>query len=164
MMSSRKTTLEQQPRKTSPIARGTFILQQRNRTTCTRKIGGYYEDYSSTYSIDYYCFTDEQAMDQETVLALQREVKDGVLPSSSYEVLMATNKHGDTSFHVAARHGRLELVKRLHEDYGVPVHHVNADGKTALHEAAQNGHEECVSYLLSAGSEIDCLKRADWSV
>lgn len=111
-------------------------------------------------------------MDQEIVLALQREVKDGVLPmgllesgpSSTYEMVMATNRHGDTSFHVAARHGHLELVKRLHEEYGVPLHHVNADGKSALHEAAQNGHEECVSYMISAGGSVDCLKRADWSV
>ena len=109
---------------------------------------------------------------QNTVRSVQRDVQHGVLPlqifkehsCSAYDLLMAVNKNGDTSFHVAARHGRLALLKQLHEQYRVPLDHVNADGKTALHEAAQNSCNECVEYLIRAGCQVDSLKRADWSV
>ena len=84
--------------------------------------------------------------------------------TSIYDVVMATNRHGDTAFLTAARHGHVTILKQLHVEYGVELNHSNQDGKTALHESAQNGHIECVNYLIKCGSSVDCLKRSDWSV
>ena len=87
------------------------------------------------------------------------------LPCPSLEsVINAVNKKGDSAFLVAARHGHVELLRRLHRDHGVPLEHSNADGKTALHEAAQNGQTSSVEYLIGEGAEVDALKRADWCV
>ena len=83
--------------------------------------------------------------------------------SSLVDVAMATNRHGDTVLHVAARHGHLPVIRHIHEKLGAGLTHVNLDGKSALHEAAQHGHVECAEYLLKAGCHVDCLKKADWS-
>lgn len=106
------------------------------------------------------------------VTALQREIQAGILPdlntylnlmgkTSLLDVVMATNRHGDTVLHVAARHGHQPILKYIHEDLGVELNHGNLDGKSALHEAAQQGHVECIRYLLEAGCHVDCLKKAD---
>ena len=78
--------------------------------------------------------------------------------------LNAANKHGDTAFLVAARYGHVPVLKTLHRGYEVPLEHSNADGKTAMHEAAQHKQAECVEYLLGEGAQVDSLKRADWCV
>lgn len=112
--------------------------------------------------------------EMDHVTELHRKIQDGVLPdlsyyqtlmgkTSLYDVVMATNRNGDTAFHIAARHGHVIVMRQLHENFGVGLNHVNSDGKTALHEAAQNGHVECVCYLMETGCHVDCLKRADWS-
>ena len=80
------------------------------------------------------------------------------------DVVMATNRHGDTAFHIAARHGHIALLRELHERHSIAVTHTNVDGKCALHESAQNGHVLCVKYLIEAGCHVDSLKRADWLV
>lgn len=111
-----------------------------------------------------------QELDQASILAFQRDIQQGRLSfgllerctTSHYDLVMAVNRHGDTSFHVAARHGHVELVRQLVQQHGLPLDHVNTDGKTALHEAAQNSQLECVAYLVSAGCQVDALKRADW--
>ena len=77
---------------------------------------------------------------------------------------MCANKHGDTPFLIAARHGHWELLRKLFAEHGVSLEHTNTDGKGALHEAAQNGHTSCANFLIQAGACVDCLKRADWSV
>ena len=108
-------------------------------------------------------------------MALQKEIMARTVPdfehyqhlmnlSSPFDVAMATNRHGDTSFHVAAAHGCLDVLKYIHDCLRVELNHVNLDGKTALHEAAQHGHVDCARYLLNAGCTIDSLKKADWSV
>ncbi len=110
------------------------------------------------------------------VTAFLREIKDGRLPDpqSLPQVPPAhtpftpeafwtcSNIHGDTPLLVAARHGHVTLLDALCKGCGVPLEHRNSDGKTALHEAAQSGKEECVQYLLSQGAKVDALKRADW--
>lgn len=108
---------------------------------------------------------------------LHKAVQSGSLPPSllpSYQslmdlptlqdVVMATNRHGDTAFHVAARHGHVPILRDLLQRHPLPLNHTNNDGKSALHEAAQNGHAPCVEYLIEAGCHVDSLKRADWSV
>jgi len=78
--------------------------------------------------------------------------------------LSSSNKHGDTALLVAAREGHVGLLEVLHQQHGVPLEQRNADGKTALHEAAQGGQLQCVQYLLREGATVDALKRADWWV
>ena len=85
-------------------------------------------------------------------------------PVQTADLVMITNSHGDTPFLTAARHGHVELLRRLHTEFGTPLEHTNTDGKTALHEAAQGGHVECVRYLVKSGAHVDSLKRADWFV
>ena len=113
---------------------------------------------------------------QELVAHILREAQQGTLPDlavlsqlhnfqgAPQDLLMCTNKHGDTPFLMAARHGHVDLLERLSKEPGIHLEHTNSDGKTALHEAAQNGHMHCVSYLIRAGAHVDCLKRADWLV
>lgn len=120
----------------------------------------------------------KQSLPTEAVNALLREIQQGnfpdvekfrqtyrLPPSTSAESLVTcTNCHGDTPFLVAARYGQVELLRRLHNDYDIPVHHSNTDGKNALHEAAQYGQVNSAHFLIAAGARVDTLKRADWSV
>lgn len=78
------------------------------------------------------------------------------------DFLLCTNRHGDTPVLIAARHGHVDILRTLHEDYNIPLSHCNNDGKEALHEAAQNGQVDCIHYLVQAGSDVDRLKKADW--
>lgn len=71
-------------------------------------------------------------------------------------------RSGDTLLHYAARHGHLDVVNFLVKRVGVDVEVYNNDYKRPLHEAASMGHLACVSYLLSEGAKVDCLKKADW--
>ena len=122
----------------------------------------------------------------ELVQAFLREVQHGVLPDPRdlcdrlqirlgpgagtggdmamelSSLVMCSNKHGDTPFLTAARHGQLRVLERLRGEFGVPLEHTNSDGKTALHEAAQAGRLECVRYLIGVGAHVDSLKKADW--
>lgn len=77
--------------------------------------------------------------------------------------LTGSNKHGDTPFLVAARAGHVTLLEVLHRQHSVPLEQRNADGKTALHEAAQNGRDWCIQFLAGQGVVVDALKRADWT-
>lgn len=56
----------------------------------------------------------------------------------------------------------MSLLEVLHKEHGVSLEQRNSDGKTALHEAAQSGQEECIQYLAREGAVVDALKRADW--
>jgi ankyrin repeat protein len=58
----------------------------------------------------------------------------------------------------AADHGQLDAI-RLLLDLGVPVDSANADGVTALHLAASNGHRLAVDELLARGARLDLRDR-----
>ena len=70
-------------------------------------------------------------------------------------------KSGDTPLILASRYGHENIVSFLLENSAEIEHH-NIDGKTALHDAAQNESISCVKVLLSHGALVDVLKRADW--
>ncbi|XP_029507975.2 ankyrin repeat domain-containing protein 16 [Oncorhynchus nerka] len=72
-------------------------------------------------------------------------------------------KSGDTLLHYAARHGHLDIVQFLVKEIGMDIELYNTDYKRALHEAASMGQRECLSYLLTEGAKVDCLKKADWT-
>ncbi|MEK7859683.1 MAG: ankyrin repeat domain-containing protein [Elusimicrobiota bacterium] len=56
--------------------------------------------------------------------------------------------------HAAARAGHLETVKAL-VDAGASVDALDARGATALIEAAKDGREDVVAFLLSKGADVD---------
>ena len=93
--------------------------------------------------------------------AVMAAVMNGVAATAN-GLAMCANKHGDTPLLTAARSGQLELLRSLLADHGVSPEHTNSDGKTALHEAAQNSHVDCVRELIRHGASVDCLKKADW--
>lgn len=118
-------------------------------------------------------------MNERFVKAFLKEVQSGLLPdplrlcerlkiqqrscpTDMEDAVMCTNKNGDTPLLTAARSGQVHLLEKLHAEHGVSLEHNNSDGKTALHEAAQAGHSECVRFLLQSGARVDCLKKADW--
>ena len=70
-------------------------------------------------------------------------------------------KSGDTPLILASRYGHESAASFLIENGAIIEHH-NIDGKTALHDAAQNGNLGCLEVLLKAGAHVDALKRADW--
>ena len=78
------------------------------------------------------------------------------------DLLVCSNRHGDTPLLLAAKHGYIDILRTIYENFSVSLEHCNIDGKRALHEAAQNGRTECVQYLIEAGSSVDPLKKADW--
>ncbi len=89
--------------------------------------------------------------------------KYGLKSFPSFEnLLVCSNRHGDTPLLLAARHGHTSMLRTIHEEFGVSLDQCNMDGKKSLHEAAQNGCTECVQYLIEAGSSVDSLKKADW--
>ncbi len=71
-------------------------------------------------------------------------------------------KSGDTIGHMAAKHGHVQLLKVLYDKHDFNFSQKNLEGKVPLHDAAQAGFPNCVEYLLSVGSDINSLKRADW--
>jgi ankyrin repeat protein len=60
-----------------------------------------------------------------------------------------------TWLHVAASHGKLEIVKRLVE-FGCDVNaYGGIEGGGPLNEAASEGHIDVVKYLFSQGAQLD---------
>ena len=109
---------------------------------------------------------------EETIPQFLRDVQDGCIDKaydssflrgmSTQELLTSSNRHGDTALLIAARFGHEQLLRTLVDVHGVNLEITNVDGKTGLHEAAQQGHSDCVVYLLQKGAKVDSLKRADW--
>ena len=58
-----------------------------------------------------------------------------------------------TALHVAAKHGRLEVM-RLLLSYGASVNSSSVDGMTPLHDACLAGRAECVVLLLDNGADV----------
>lgn len=72
-------------------------------------------------------------------------------------------KSADTPLILASRYGHASVAALLLQNGG-NVAQRNINGKTALHDTAQNGNLECLEVLLKAGAHVDALKRADWYV
>lgn len=64
---------------------------------------------------------------------------------------------GDTlALHVAAKHGHLEIVRLLVDEYGVCVSTVDSRGNVPIAVAARGGHTDVVEFLVSAGACAQC--------
>ena len=64
------------------------------------------------------------------------------------DLLNSTDNNQWTPAHYAAQGGHVEILKKL-SNLGVPLYSESTAGKTALHIACKEGHENCVRYLLS---------------
>ncbi|HDR7964516.1 TPA: ankyrin repeat domain-containing protein, partial [Bacillus wiedmannii] len=86
----------------------------------------------------------------------QNNVKGVVeLIGSDTELLNMSMRPFGTFFHVAATHGKLEIVKRLIE-LGADINkRGDVYGGGALNQAASKGQFEIVRYLLTCGAEMD---------
>ncbi|XP_064409268.1 ankyrin repeat domain-containing protein 53 [Latimeria chalumnae] len=66
---------------------------------------------------------------------------------------------GFTAIHLAAKHGRLECVKILVEEYNVSVDLTNSQGCRPLHLVFSKEHKlrsfQCMTYLLMQGAKIN---------
>lgn len=77
----------------------------------------------------------------------------------------ATDLNGNTFYHIAARDGKLQVVKSFID--AVDLADVNKDGDTALHLAAKSGKVEVVKLLLDK-SKLDArdkyyfIKHISW--
>ena len=71
-------------------------------------------------------------------------------------------KSGDSPLIVASRFKNLEIARLLLEN-GAHVQLKNLDGKRAIHEASGVGSLNILEELLRYGSDVDALKRADWT-
>ena len=65
----------------------------------------------------------------------------------------ACNRYGYTPLMLTARDGQCECMKVL-ITAGADVNKVDVNNRTALYEAVENGHDDCVEVLLEA--DIDC--------
>ncbi|XP_004347064.2 ankyrin repeat domain-containing protein 16 [Capsaspora owczarzaki ATCC 30864] len=91
-------------------------------------------------------------------------------PSSAATTSSSATTSGDTRLHIAVRTRSLEQVQRAldrpeltDERKRSLVNAANADGRTALHEAACLDNEAVAKLLLDQGAEIDALKKAGWT-
>lgn len=62
---------------------------------------------------------------------------------------------GDTAAHIAARYGRVEVIKLLALKHHTNLSRLNRDGLTPLAVAAQAGHASILDVLVDTGLELD---------
>ena len=53
----------------------------------------------------------------------------------------------ETPFHLAAREGKLEIVKYYLDSFSIQIDHEMIDGWTALHYASLNGYTNTLEFL-----------------
>lgn len=76
--------------------------------------------------------------------------------SKNKPALKVTSDSLDTPLHIAARYGWLEIAEKLLGKRNVRVINLqNNQGKTPLHYACYEGHEQIVQHLLAAGATIE---------
>ena len=65
-----------------------------------------------------------------------------------------SNRHGESSIHVAAGFGRLEIVKFLTEK-GANLGIIDNQGDSAIVWAARQGHVHIIKYMLAQGVHLN---------
>ncbi|XP_043203160.1 death-associated protein kinase 1-like [Amphibalanus amphitrite] len=69
-----------------------------------------------------------------------------------------SNRQGETSVHVAAGVGQLEVVQALRSK-GAELDRVDERGDSAAIWAARHGHPAVLSYLIAEGADVDCKNK-----
>jgi len=73
-------------------------------------------------------------------------------------------KSGDSLLHDLATIGATQVIEAILVKYpDTDINIRNFDGKTALHDACQQGHLDTVHLLLQHEAKVNTLKKADWS-
>lgn len=76
--------------------------------------------------------------------------------------LVIKNQDAETPCLLAARGGKLDVLKKLVE-HKANVHYFKNDGFNALHAAAENGHLPIISYLIEkCAMSVDVESKNDW--
>lgn len=73
--------------------------------------------------------------------------------------LLMKNYALETPFHIAAREGKIEILKLYLDSYSFTIDQTMIDGWTALHYAALNGYTRSVEFLVEWGANIDALDK-----
>ncbi len=73
---------------------------------------------------------------------------------------MAKDPNNDTALHIAAAHGRIQILKYLIEDQGCNPASLGWHGTTSLHMAAEFKHLSIVQYLVTQ-HQVDSLEQDD---
>jgi len=72
----------------------------------------------------------------------------------SHESIHQTNEKGETLLHVAAFHGKTDIVRHLLQA-GISIEARCNSAYTPLHEAARAGHGETLMFLLAEGANAE---------
>ena len=77
------------------------------------------------------------------------------------------SKTKDSLIHIIAQLGRVEFLQLIASQFPEDIQELfecrNVDGKTPLHEAAQNSQTDIINLLLDHNVQVDPIKRADWT-
>ncbi|MDN5247855.1 MAG: ankyrin repeat domain-containing protein [Wolbachia endosymbiont of Tyrophagus putrescentiae] len=68
------------------------------------------------------------------------------------------NNNGDSTIHIVASLGRLDMLKYLVNKKGANFYTRNCNRMTPLHYAASNGNLDVVEYLIELGTYVDVLE------
>ncbi|WP_265017735.1 MULTISPECIES: ankyrin repeat domain-containing protein [unclassified Wolbachia] len=84
----------------------------------------------------------------------QRWRKKGFDPDHQFNVQNGSGTLGITLLYLAAKNGRINLVRYFIDEKRANVHEKTNNGQTPLHSAARNGHKDVVEALLEKGANI----------
>ncbi len=96
---------------------------------------------------------------------LWKAAKEGNLEDIKHLVSMGHNpmkkdSNNNTALHIAAKYGRIEILKYLIEDQGCNPASLGQYGATPLHRAAEGKHLSIVQYLITQ-HQVDSLEQDD---
>lgn len=78
-----------------------------------------------------------------------------LLASLDSDLEQAGTRRRWTAMHIAAAHGNVKLVRRLHE-LGASIDPVDRLGQSPLHVATSTGNLPLLTYLVEQGAEVNC--------
>ena len=71
------------------------------------------------------------------------------------------NKYGETDLHIASKRGDVRKLRELLSTNPQLINEQDNSGYTALHEAANHGHSDCVKLLLDFSANINIVSAGD---
>lgn len=70
---------------------------------------------------------------------------------------------GLVPIHIAAKEGRVDILKWLIKEVGAIVEMEDREGETAVHKAAMAGKLPALTFLISSGASADCVDGDGWT-